>query len=262
MDMIEHLTSINEKIKGIWCVPKYSNPTGITYSDEVVRRFAKLKPAAKDFRIFWDNAYVVHDLTNKPDNLLNIFDECRKYGSENLPIAFFSTSKITFAGSGVAAIACTGENFCALKKRYSCKTIGYDKINQIRHIRFLKNTSILKYHMKKHGQILRPKFELVINAFRQNFGTNPIIKWTEPKGGYFINVETLCGCAKKIIGYCGNAGLKLTEAGSTYPHGIDPDDTNIRIAPSYPEISELENALQVFCVSAKLACAEKILSGE
>lgn len=259
MDEIQKLVENDSTIKGIWCVPKYSNPQGITYSDEVVTRFAKLKPAANDFRIFWDNAYAVHGLTNHEEKLLNIFEKCEKYNSCNLPIMFCSTSKITFAGAGISAIACQGENLENLKKRFSFKIIGYDKLNQLRHYRFLKNINILKYHMKKHAQILNPKFSLVINKFNDNFSNNPILSWTNPKGGYFISVETINGCAKETVRYCKEAGLKLTSAGSTYPYGIDPNDSNIRIAPSYPNIKELGMAMDVFCLCVKLAAAEKLI---
>lgn len=262
MNQIQKLAENDSTIKGIWCVPKYSNPQGITYSDEVVTKFAKLKPAAKDFKIFWDNAYAIHDLTNSEEKLLNIFEECEKYNSSNLPIMFCSTSKITFAGSGISAIACKGENLESLKKRFSFKIIGYDKINQLRHYRFLKNINILKYHMKKHAQTLNPKFKMVINKFNDNFENNPIISWTQPKGGYFISVETLNGCAKETVRYCKEAGLKLTEAGTTYPYGIDPNDSNIRIAPSYPDIEELDKAIDIFCLCVKLAATEKLIKNK
>jgi DNA-binding transcriptional MocR family regulator len=259
MDEIQNWVENDDTVKGIWCVPKYSNPQGITYSDNVVAGFAKLRPAARDFRVFWDNAYAVHDLTNNEEKLLNIFKECGKYNSSDLPIMFCSTSKITFAGSGVSAIAGAGENLKNLKKRFSFKTIGYDKINQLRHSRFFKNINTLKDHMKRHAEILNPKFNLVIDKFKGNFINNPIISWAEPKGGYFISVETLSGCAKETVRYCKKAGLKLTNAGATYPYGIDPNDSNIRIAPSYPNLEELDKAMDIFCLCAKLAAIEKLI---
>ena len=201
----------------------------------------------------------MHDLKDKGERLLNIFDACEKYNSSLLPIVFFSTSKITFPGSGISAIACKSENLENLKKHFSFKTIGYDKINQLRHFKFLKNMENLKLHMKKHAQILNPKFETVINKFKNNFEKNPIISWTNPRGGYFISVETLKGCAKRTVMLCNKAGLKLTSAGATYPYGKDPNNSNIRIAPSYPPLEELNKAMDVFCVCAKLAAIEKLI---
>ncbi len=257
MDLVEKLVRDDEQIKGIWCVPKYSNPQGITYSDETVRRLANLKTAAKDFRIIWDNAYFIHDLSDNGDTLLNILNECKKAGTENLPIIFFSTSKITFPGAGVAFMACAGENLVALKKMYSIKTVGFDKLNQLRHLRFLKDKPTILNHMKKHRKILKPKFDLIIDILKREFLNNPIIKWKNPNGGYFISVETCSCCAKRVVELCKDAGVILTDAGATYPHKNDPNDSNIRLAPTYPDRNELKLAMELFCVCVKIAFIEK-----
>lgn len=259
MDFIEDIVQNDSSVKGIWCVPKYSNPQGITYSDEVVRRFAALKPKAKDFKIFWDNAYFIHDLSLESTPLLDIFAECKKNKSEEMPIAFYSTSKITFPGAGVAFLACMGENLENFKKMYSVKTVGFDKINQLRHLRFLKNKSNLYNHMQKHREILKPKFELVLNLLKSEFRDNPILKWNTPKGGYFISVDTSPGCAKETVRLCMEAGVKLTSAGSTFPYGKDPYDSNIRLAPTYPDINDLKLAMELFCLCVKLAYLKKKL---
>ncbi len=259
MDVVEKLVSEDESIKGIWCVPKYSNPTGITYSDEVVKRFAALKPAAKDFRIMWDNAYAIHDVTDTPDTLLSIIDECKKTGNEDLPILFCSTSKITFSGSGVAALAASPLNMKVLKKRLTYATIGYDKLNMLRHTRFFKNYDGLKEHMKKHKNLLAPKFKVVIDSLNNELKDAEIADWTNPNGGYFVSVNVYKGTAKRVVELCKEAGVVLTGAGATYPYGNDPDDSNIRVAPSFPTVSELETAMDIFCVCAKLAAIEKII---
>ncbi len=259
MDMVEKLVSEDDSIKGIWCVPKYSNPTGITFSDEVVKRFAALNPAAKDFRIMWDNAYAVHDVTDTPDTLLNIFDECKKTGNEDLPIAFCSTSKITFSGAGVAAMAASPLNMKVLKNRYNYQTIGYDKINMLRHAKFFGNHEGLISHMQKHKTVLAPKFEAVVSKLSAELGDTGIAQWTNPNGGYFISVNVYNGTAKRVVELCKEAGVTLTEAGATYPNGDDPDDSNIRIAPSFPSVDELTAAMDIFCVCAKLAALEKLV---
>ncbi len=260
MDLVEKLVQNDEKIKGIWCVPKYSNPQGITYSDKTVKRLANLKTAAKDFKIIWDNAYFIHDLKDNGDNLLNIMEECKKSGTENLPIIFFSTSKITFPGAGVAFMACAGENLTALKKMYATKTVGFDKLNQLRHLRFLKDKETILNHMKKHQAILKPKFDLIINTLESEFSGNPIIKWENPNGGYFVSVETYPHCAKKVVELCKDAGVVLTSAGATYPYKNDPNDSNIRLAPTYPSKDELKLAMQLFCICVKIAVIEKRLN--
>lgn len=256
MDVVEDLVSNDELIKGMWCVPKYSNPQGITYSDEVVRRIAKLKPAAKDFKIIWDNAYFIHDISDKGDNLLNIMEECRKNGTENMPIIFHSTSKITFPGAGVAFMACAGENLSAFKKMYSIKTVGFDKLNQLRHLRFLKDKATILNHMKKHRDILKPKFDMILDMLKSEFADNPIITWERPNGGYFISVQTYPNCAKRIVKLCEEAGVILTKAGATYPYGNDPKDSNIRLAPTYPTMEELKLAMELFCLCVKIAFIE------
>lgn len=260
MDIVEELVK-DEKVKGIWCVPKYSNPEGITYSDAVVKRMAALKPAASDFRIFWDNAYVVHDLYDESDKLLNIYAECVKAGNPDLPIIFTSTSKITFPGAGVAAEAASPNNVAILKGRMQYQTIGPDKLNQLRHARMFPNANAIKEHMKKHANVLRPKFEAVLKEFDTQLEGTGIARWTAPKGGYFISLYVLEGCAARVAQLCANAGMILTPAGATYPYGKDPKDSNLRIAPSYPSISEVENASVVLCAAVKYAALEKLIKG-
>lgn len=259
MDMVEKLVAEDDSIKGIWCVPKYSNPTGITYSDETVRRFAALKPAAKDFRIMWDNAYCIHDVTDTPDTLLNIVEECKKTGNEDLPILFCSTSKITFSGSGVAALSASETNMKFLLERYNFQTISYDKINMLRHAKFFDDYNGLLEHMKKHKEILAPKFKTVIDKLETQLKDTNTANWTNPNGGYFVSVNVLNGTAKRVVGLCKEAGVILTDAGATYPNGFDPNDSNIRIAPSFPTVEELESAMDVFCICAKIAALEKLL---
>lgn len=252
MEIVEKLITEDSSIKGMWCVPKYSNPEGIVYSDETVKRLANLKPAAKDFRLFWDNAYFVHDLTENPPKLLDIFSECKKAGNEELPIIFYSTSKITFAGAGIAFLACGKENLAKLKKNYSFKTVGFNKLNQIRHVKFLKDKETLKKHMEKQKSIIWPKFEKVLSILKENFGENEILTWNKPKGGYFVSVNTISGCAKEVVKLCREAGLKLTDAGATFPYKKDPFDRNIRLAPTYPPLEELEKAMNLFCIVVKM----------
>lgn len=259
MDVIEQLVQ-DEKVKGMWCVPKYSNPQGITYSDEIVRRIAKLKPAAKDFRVFWDNAYAIHDLYKDGDTLLNIYDECVKNGTEDNVIIFTSTSKVTFPGAGVAAEAASPYNVSLLKKRMGFQTIGPDKLNQLRHSRMFPNLDALKLHMKKHAKIIRPKFEKVLSIFENELAGLQIAKWTNPKGGYFISLDVLNGCAKRVETLCNDAGLVITTVGATYPYGKDPDDSNIRIAPTYPTLDEIEKAAHLLSVAVKYAALEKLIA--
>ncbi|MDY4769942.1 MAG: aminotransferase class I/II-fold pyridoxal phosphate-dependent enzyme [Lachnospiraceae bacterium] len=260
MDMVEKLVSEDDSIKGIWCVPKYSNPTGTVYSDEVVRRFANLKPAAKDFRIFWDNAYCVHDLyeDNQPQ-ILDILSECEKAGNPDMVFEFASTSKVSFAGGGVSMMAASPANLAEVKKHMSTQTIGHDKINQLRHARYFKNMDGIKAHMMKHAASLRPKFEAVLNVLESDLGGLGIGTWTKPLGGYFISFDAMEGCAKAIVAKAKEAGLVMTGAGATYPYGNDPKDSNIRIAPSYPTPEELAVAGKVFVLSVKLVSVDKLL---
>ncbi|MCI6505668.1 MAG: aminotransferase class I/II-fold pyridoxal phosphate-dependent enzyme [Ruminococcus sp.] len=259
MDMVEKLVAEDDSIKGIWCVPKYSNPQGITYSDETVKRFANLNPKAKDFRIFWDDAYCVHDVTETPDKLISLMDECKKTGKTDLPIIFCSTSKITFPGSGVAAMAADENNMKVIKEKYKYQTISFDKVNMLRHILFFKDIDGVKAHMDKHKSILKPKFDIVLKHLKESVGPTGVATWFEPNGGYFVAVDVMEGTAKKVVQLCKEAGVVLTGAGATYPYGNDPKDSNIRIAPSYPTLDELEKATEIFCVATKLAAVNKIL---
>lgn len=261
MDLIEQLVKGDETIKGIWCVPKYSNPQGITYSDEVVKRFAALKPKAKDFRIYWDEAYIVHDFDiNDCDKLLPIYNECLKNNNEDIVFIFTSTSKISFAGAGVAVMAMSPKNMEYTKNLMSFQTIGFDKINQLRHVRYFKNYDGIINHMKKHSEIIKPKFEIVIDALEKNIKPLGIGSWHKPKGGYFISFDTEKGCAKRVIELCEKCGVVMTPAGSTYPYHNDINDTNIRIAPTFPSETELKTAIEVFCICVKLATLEKELN--
>lgn len=246
-------------VKGMFCVPKYSNPDGVTYSDEKVRALAALKPAAKDFRVIWDNAYVIHDLTDDPDKLLNIFEACREYGTEDYFVEFTSTSKITFPGAGVSAIAASDKNIAEIKKRLNFQTISYDKLNQLRHAKYLKNINGLRAHMKKHAAVIAPKFKIVLDTLEREIAPASIGEWGKAKGGYFISYNTTVGSAKRVGELCKEAGLVLTTVGATYPYGKDPDDKNIRIAPTYPSDSELSKAMELFCLCAKLAAVEALL---
>lgn len=259
MDLVEKLVASDPAIKGIWCVPKYSNPDGITYSDETVRRFAALKPAARDFRIFWDNAYCIHDVTDTPDTLLNIMDECKKCGSEDMVYIFASTSKISFSGAGVAVMGMSEKNLAWAKKFLSMQTIGFDKVNQLRHVRFFGNVEGMKAHMEKHKALIQPRFELVLNMLEKEIGGLGIAEWTRPNGGYFFSLNVLPGCAKRVVALCKEAGVTLTGAGASFPYGVDPADSNIRIAPTYPSMADLEKAAEVLCLCVKLAAAEKFL---
>ncbi len=260
MDIVEKLVSEDESIKGMWCVPKYSNPQGISYSDETIRRCAALKPAAKDFRLFWDNAYSVHHLYDDDwDICLEILDECEKAGNPDLAYKFTSTSKITFPGSGIAAIATSHNNLVDIKKQLFIQTIGYDKVNQLRHARYFKNIDGIHEHMRKHAAILRPKFEAVNDILESELGGLEIGTWTKPKGGYFISFDSLDGCAKAIVAKAKEAGVIMTPAGATYPYGKDPHDSNIRIAPSYPPLGELVVAAKLFAICVKLVSVEKLL---
>ncbi len=246
-------------VKGMFCVPKYSNPSGITYSDEVVREIAALKPAAKDFRIIWDNAYFIHDLDENGDKLLNIFDVLPEYGNDDMVIEVCSTSKITFSGAGISAIVASDANIAQIMGRLNCQTISYDKMNQLRHSRFFGTAEAVKEHMKKHAAILKPKFEIVLKHLENELGGLGVANWGNPKGGYFISLDVMEGCAQRVGELCKEAGVTLTPVGATYPYGKDPKNSNIRIAPSFPPVEELDLAAGILCVSVKLACIEKLL---
>ncbi len=257
MDMVEKLVNEDESVKGMWCVPKYSNPDGITYSDETVKRLANLSPKAKDFRIFWDNAYVIHDF-DTPDTLLNIFDELKKNGKEDMIFMFASTSKITFPGAGVAVMGASQNNLDYVKKLMFFQTISHDKLNQLRHVKYFKTFENIVEHMKKHAKILMPKFDIVCNTLQKELAPLGIGKWKKPNGGYFVSLFLPNGCAKRTAELCKQAGVVLTSAGATYPYGKDPDDSNLRISPSFPPNEELQAAMDVLCLCAKLAVLEKI----
>ena len=260
MDMVEQYVNNDAAVKGIWCVPKYSNPQGVVYSDETVRRFANLKPAAADFRIFWDNAYVVHHLyEDNQAQILNILDECEKAGNPDIVFQFCSTSKVSFPGAGIAAISASAANIADIKKRLTIQTIGHDKINQLRHVKFFKDQKGVQEHMMKQAAIIRPKFEMVEEMLTEEITSRGIGTWMHPLGGYFISFEALEGCAKKIVEKCKEAGVVLTGAGSPYPYKKDPKDSVIRIAPTYPSMDELKEAAKVFTVVVRLVSVDKLL---
>ena len=263
MGMVEEYVSNDASVKGIWCVPKYSNPQGYTYSEETVKRMAALKPAAEDFRIFWDNAYVIHDLyDDNKDEIADIISECEKAGNPDMVFEFASTSKVSFPGSGIAALATSVNNIADIKKQLTIQTIGHDKLNQLRHVRFFKDINGLKEHMRKHAEFMRPKFEAVESVLEEELGGLGIGSWTEPKGGYFISFEAMDGCAKAIVAKCKEAGVKLTGAGATFPYGKDPKDSNIRIAPSFPTPEEMKQAADLFVLCVKLVSVEKLLENK
>ena len=259
MDAIEKLVK-DPAVKGMWCVPMYSNPDGITYSDATVRRLAALKPAAPDFRIIWDNAYCLHHLEDEGDTLLNIYPELVKNGNEDMVVMFTSTSKISFPGSGVAALAASPANVADVKKRMTVQTIGHDKLNMLRHIRFFKNLDGIKRHMKLHAAVLHPRFRVVLDTLETQLGTKDVAYWHQPRGGYFVSVNLMDGCAKRTVQLLKEAGVVMTPAGATYPYGDDPHDSNIRIAPSFPAVEDLAVAMELFCLCAELACVEKLLA--
>ena len=246
-------------VKGMFCVPKYSNPNGVTYTDERVKALAALKPAAKDFRVIWDNAYIIHELTGTPDVLMNIFEACKEFGTEDNFVEFTSTSKISFPVAGVSAIAASDNNIADIKKRLNFQTISYDKLNQLRHVKFFKNADGVKAHMDKHAAIMAPKFNMVLDMLEKEIAPLGIGEWVKVKGGYFISYNTVGSSAKRIGELCKNAGLVLTTVGATYPYGVDPEDKNIRIAPSFPPVDDLRKAMEVFCLCAKLAAVEALV---
>ena len=259
MDLVRQHVESDPQVKGIWCVPKYANPSGITYSDEVVRAFAALKPAADDFRIFWDNAYFAHTFEETGDELLNIFDACREYGSEDMVYEFTSTSKITFSGAGLAVLAASEENVKFLLRQMSVQTLGYDKINQLRHVKFFQNADGVYRHMRRQATLVKPKFDCVLGNLEREIAPRGIAHWHTPKGGYFVGFEGLPGTASRCVSLCTEAGLTLTPAGAPYPYGVDPEDKTIRIAPTYPDIPSLASAMQLFCVAYRMAALESLM---
>lgn len=259
MSTVEKLIA-DPMVKGIYCVPKYSNPGGVTYCDEVVRRLAAMKPAAEDFRIMWDNAYCVHEITDTPDPLLNLYAECVRAGCPDRPVMFASTSKITFPGAGVSAIAASEGNVKAILHRMSFQTIGHDKLNELRHVRYFKNLDGIKAHMHKHAALIRPKFEAVDRILTEELSGLGIAQWKLPNGGYFISLNVMPGCARRVVALCKEAGVTLTGAGASFPYGKDPEDTNIRIAPTLPPVPELETATKLLALCTKLAAVEKLLA--
>ncbi|MBQ9986281.1 MAG: aminotransferase class I/II-fold pyridoxal phosphate-dependent enzyme [Oscillospiraceae bacterium] len=259
MDEVKKYVENDASVKGIWCVPKYSNPSGITYSDDVVRAFAALNPAAPDFRIFWDNAYCVHDLYEEGDKLLNILEECRKNGKEDMVYIFASTSKISFPGAGVAVMAMSEANIAAAKKVMTYQMIGPDKINQLRHVKYYKNLDGIMAHMRKHAALIAPKFEIVLETLERELAGLDIADWTAPRGGYFISLDVMNGTAKRVHKLMADAGVVMTGCGATFPYGNDPQDRNLRIAPTYPSVEELKIASELLCLCTKLAALEKIM---
>lgn len=259
MDTVEKLASEDEAIKGIICVPKYSNPTGITYSDDVVNRLAHMRTKAKDFRIFWDNAYAMHHLWNEGDKLKNILKACKNTENEDRVFVYASTSKISFPGAGVAMMASSKTNINMIKKQLSIQMIGPDKMNQLRHVKFFKDIKNIEKHMEKHAEILKPKFLAVLDLLNSELGSKEIAWWNKPNGGYFINLNTLDGCAKEVVAMTAEAGVLMTAAGATFPYGKDPRDRNIRIAPSFPSADELKKAIEIFCICVQIVSINKLL---
>ena len=259
MDQVEEYVEKDPCVKGMWCVPKYSNPGGVTYSDETVRRIASLKPAAKDFRVYWDNAYVVHDLYEEGDTLLNFYEECCRAGNPELGIQFCSFAKILYPSSGISAMAAGPETAKEMQRHFSFQTIGRDKVNQLRCVKFFRDVEGIKAHMKKHAAILRPKFEAVLAILEEELGGRNVASWSHPRGGYFISVDVLPGCAKRVVALCKEGGVTMTGAGAAFPYKQDPNDSNIRVAPSLPPVADLEKAMELFCLCVRLAAVEKQL---
>ncbi len=259
MGYVRQYVERDASVKGIWCVPKYSNPSGCTYSAKTVEAFAALKPAADDFRIFWDNAYIAHGFMDEDEALLNLFEACKKHGSEDMVYAFTSTSKVTLAGAGVAVIAASENNIRHLSRQFSVQTVGFDKLNQLRHVKYLGNAQGLKAHMQKQADCLRPKFQRTLEVLERELAPYGIGSWTKPKGGYFISFDGLKGTARRCVQLCADLGVKFTDAGATFPYGIDPEDKNLRIAPSLPDLEQLESSIEVFCLCQRIAAIEALI---
>ncbi len=262
MDEVERLAGSDPAFRGMWVVPRYSNPTGVTCSDEVVQRLARMKTAARDFRILWDDAYAVHDLGDEPDRLLNLLDECKRAGNGNRVVMFGSTSKISFAGAGVAMLAASEPNIEEIRKRIGTQSIGPDKINQLRHVRFFGDMDGIRAHMKKQAAIIRPKFDIVLDTLERELGGSGVAEWSRPNGGYFVSVDTLDGCARRTVALAAEAGVKLTPAGASFPYGRDPRDRNIRLAPTFPKSADVQAAMDIFCLAVLLASIEKLCDSE
>lgn len=261
MDVVEKLVAADDKIKGIWCVPMYSNPDGITYDDATVKRLAAMKTAAPDFRIFWDNAYCLHHLDHSDrDHLYNVYTACKDAGNEDRVYIFTSTSKITFPNGGICAMAASPANISFTKKQLNAQIISYNKVNQLMHTKFLPNLAAVEDHMKKHAAIMKPKFDIVLAALEKELAPLDCARWAKPKGGYFVSLFTMDGCAKRTVQLCKDGGVELTGAGATYPYGKDPQNSNIRIAPSFPPEEELKQAMELFCIAVKIASVEKLLA--
>ena len=259
MVAVERLSRDDAAVKGIVCVPKYSNPTGVVYSDETVDRLAAMRTAAPDFRILWDNAYAVHDLSDSPPVLKNMLEACASAGHADRVYAFASTSKVTFAGAGVAAMAASVRNITQLKKHQDVQTIGPDKVNQLRHVRFLRDMDGIRALMRRHAAILRPKFDAVQQVFEAQLGGKGVAEWSRPQGGYFVSLDTVPGCARSVVAMVAEAGVRLTPAGATFPYGRDPQDRNVRIAPGFPPLEEVRRAMEVVATCVELAAVCKLL---
>ena len=259
MDRVEELVAADDAIKGIWCVPKYSNPTGITYSDAVIDRLASMKTAAEDFKIFCDNAYAVHHLSDSYDSLKNLFAACKDNGNPERIFLYGSTSKISFAGAGIAMMAASRKNIEFILSKMQFQTIGPNKLNQLRHVLFFKDVAGIENHMERHAAILKPKFDAVLEVLEESLGSSLIAEWSKPNGGYFISIDTLNGCARAVIKKAADAGVKLTPAGATFPYGQDPEDRNIRIAPSFPSVEDVKTAMELVAICIQLVSIDKLL---
>jgi aspartate/methionine/tyrosine aminotransferase len=262
MDTVEEIVAKDESVKGIWCVPRYSNPTGVTYSNDVVERLARMKAAAQDFRIFCDNAYTVHHLTDTPDRLRNILIACKQAGHPDRVLIFGSTSKVSFAGAGVALMAGSKKNVEFVKQQMFFQTIGPDKLNQLRHVLFFKDMAGIEAHMKKHATILKPKFDAVQNILEKELAGKNVATWSRPNGGYFVSFDTMDGCTQAVVDMAAGTGVKFTPAGATFPYSQDPRDRNIRIAPSFPPVEDIRLAMEILATCTQLVSIGKLAGGK